>query len=55
MNNKKIYQKPENNQKKTVGKVEAQVQRAFLNILCEQGIVPDRVCMLAMRRITEGV
>lgn len=35
-------------------KVEAQVQRAFLNMLYEQGLLTDKVCTLAMEQITEG-
>lgn len=55
MNSKMVSKKQESNQKKTAGKVEAQVQRAFLNMLYEQGILPDKVCTLAMRKVTEGV
>ena len=35
-------------------KVEAQVQQAFLNMLHGQGILTDKVCTLAMKRIAEG-
>ena len=35
-------------------KVEAQVQRAFLNMLYEQGLLTDKVCTLAMEQIAEG-
>lgn len=55
MNNRIMFQKQEDHQKKTVRKVEAQVQQAFLNILHEQGILSDKVCTLAMRKIAEGV
>lgn len=39
---------------KDKNKTEAQVQRAFLNMLHEQGILTDKVCTLAMEKIAEG-
>ena len=54
MINKMISQKQEDYQKKTVRKVEAQVQQAFLNTLYEQGILSDKVFTLSMRKIAEG-
>ena len=53
-NNKIICIKQESIRKEETNKVEAQVQQAFLNMLYEQGILTDKVCTLAMRRIAEG-
>lgn len=55
MNNKRIYKEQESGRKMDAKKVEAQVQRAFLNMLYEQGILTDKVCTIAMSRIAEGV
>lgn len=54
MDNKIIYIKQENVREEVTNKVEEQVQKAFLNMLYEQGILTDKVCTLAMRRIAEG-
>lgn len=54
-NNKIICIKREGiREEEKTNKVEAQVQQAFLNMLYEQGILTDKVCTLAMRRIAEG-
>lgn len=53
MNNKIVCIKRESSMKDT-NKTEAQVQRAFLNMLYEQGILTDKVCTLAMKKIAEG-
>lgn len=53
MSNNIICIKRERHMKDT-NKTEAQVQRAFLNMLYEQGILTDKVCTLAMKKIAEG-
>lgn len=53
MSNNIICIKRESHMKDT-NKTEAQVQQAFLNMLYEQGILTDKVCTLAMKKIAEG-
>ncbi len=53
MNNKIVCIKRENSMKDTKN-TEVQVQRAFLKMLYEQGILTDKVCTLAMEKIAEG-
>ena len=54
MNNKIICIKRESIREEEKNKVEAQVQRAFLNMLYEHGLLTDKVCTLAMEQIAEG-
>lgn len=54
MQNRKIYQVPENG-KEVDKKIEVQVQQTLLNMLRERGVLTDKVCLLAMSKVAEGV